>query len=116
MATILIVDDEAAIREAIAMLLSSEGHTVRAAHDGAAALDVIGRDRINLIVSDVMMPHVSGYQLVAELRQRGDGTPAILMSAGAHPVCVLPAVRCFSKPFVIDDFLAAIDDLLAERE
>jgi CheY-like chemotaxis protein len=61
-ATVLVVDDEPAIREVIATLLEDEGYMVRHAKDGLEALDTINDDEIDLIVSDVVMPRLARAQ------------------------------------------------------
>ena len=68
-ATVLVVDDEPAIREVIATLLEDEGYLVRHAKDGLEALDTIDDDEIDLIVSDVVMPRLDGASLVRKLRR-----------------------------------------------
>ncbi len=104
--TVLVVDDERYIVDLLADLLGEEGYGVRRAYDGAAALEIIERDAPDLILADVMMPHVDGLALVSQLRDRGLKTPIILMSAAVTPryadVTFLP------KPFDIDHVLEVI--------
>ena len=110
-ATVLVVDDEPAIREVIATLLEDEGYLVRHAKDGLEALDAINGDRIDLIVSDVVMPRLDGSSLVRKLRLRGHLTPVVLMSA-VYADVDLPGVRFVPKPFEIDRLLGTVASAL----
>ncbi len=110
-ATVLVVDDEPAIREVIATLLEDEGYLVRHAKDGLEALDAINGDRIDLIVSDVVMPRLDGASLVRRLRRRGLLTPVVLMSA-VYADVDLPGVRFVPKPFEIDRLLGTVASAL----
>ena len=110
-ATVLVVDDEPAIREVIAMLLEDEGYLVRHAKDGLEALDAIDGSQIDLIVSDVVMPRLDGASLVRKLRRRGHLMPVVLMSA-VYADVDLPGVRFVPKPFEIDRLLGIVASAL----
>jgi two-component system, OmpR family, response regulator MprA len=110
-ATVLVVDDEPAIREVIATLLEDEGYRVRHAKDGFEALDAINGDQIDLIVSDVVMPRLDGASLVRKLRLRGHLMPVVLMSA-VYADVDLPGVRFVPKPFEIDRLLGTVASAL----
>jgi CheY-like chemotaxis protein len=110
-ATVLVVDDEPAIREVIATLLEDEGYLVRHAKDGLEALDAINGNRIDLIVSDVVMPRLDGASLVRKLRRGGHLTPVVLMSA-VYADVDLPGVRFVPKPFEIDRLLGTVASAL----
>jgi len=67
---ILIVDDDPDIREVLSVLLGSEGYKVDAAEDGTSALEKIKKDRkIDLVISDIMMPGMSGVEVCEEIRK-----------------------------------------------
>ena len=104
---VLVVDDDAAIRELVATLLADEGWTVRTAADGLVALAAVDAWSPNLIVCDVEMPRLDGLGLLARLRRRGDGTPFVVVSAGAA-VSASPGVWFVAKPFDLDDLLATV--------
>ena len=110
-ATVLVVDDEPAIREVITTLLEDEGYLVRHAKDGLEALDTIDDDEIDLIVSDVVMPRLDGASLVRKLRVRGYVMPVVLMSA-VYADVDLPGVRFVPKPFEIDGLLGTVASAL----
>ncbi len=67
---ILVVDDNVDAAESLAMLLRTEGHDVRVAHDGPAALAAIDADPPDLVFLDIGMPVMSGYEVAQRLRQR----------------------------------------------
>ena len=110
---ILLVEDDPYIREFLALMLNEEGFRTAEAANGGEALRLAAHQQPSLVVSDIMMPVLNGYDLVMRLRQ--DATlctvPVILMTAahGVPPVDV-PLVR---KPFDIDRLLAVIRDQLA---
>jgi two-component system, OmpR family, response regulator MprA len=110
-ATVLVVDDEPAIREVVATLLEDEGYVVLHAKDGLEALDTINDDEIDLIVSDVVMPRLDGASLVRKLRHRGHLMPVVLMSA-VYADVDLPGVRFVPKPFEIDRLLGTVASAL----
>lgn len=110
-ATVLVVDDEPAIREVVATLLEDEGYLVLHAKDGLEALDTIKDDEIDLIVSDVVMPRLDGASLVRKLRRRGHLMPVVLMSA-VYADVDLPGVRFVPKPFEIDRLLGTVASAL----
>src|SRR6185295_7624989 len=69
MSTILVVDDEPVNRELLATVLGYEGHDVLQAADGAEALDVVRSSRPMLVISDILMPTMDGYEFVRQLRR-----------------------------------------------
>jgi len=106
--SILIVDDESILAMLLADVFNDEGFTVRTAPNGAAALDEHARDPADLILSDVMMPIIDGLTLISVLRQRGDPTPVVLMSAVSPWVPTPPDVPILRKPFDIDHLLTVV--------
>ena len=112
-ATILVVDDEPTLLESLASLFADEGFTVRTAEDGLEALLLQRQHPADLIISDVNMPLVEGPDLIAELREAGDRTPVVLMSAANLPVCDLPGVRSLAKPFDLEMVLGLVKELVA---
>lgn len=84
-ASVLLVDDEAAVRRFAARVLAREGYDVLEATDGAEALELI-RDRgamVEVVVSDIVMPRVNGVELLQALSVSHPGLPVILMSGYA---------------------------------
>ena len=114
--TVLIADDEEFIVDLLATLLEDEGYRVLRAYDGEQALVAVQRDRPQLIITDIMMPRMSGTELAAQLRaeenETPDGsTPIILMSAVSNPVSI-PNTIYLPKPFDIDHVLELVKLLI----
>lgn len=79
-ADILVVDDDALIREGIAVVLEMAGHAVVQAADGLHALDVIAARSVDLVVTDLRMPRLDGYGLVARLRRQRPRIPVVVLT------------------------------------
>lgn len=112
---ILVVEDDDDIREALEALLEEHGYAVDTASDGAEAFAMVEQDPPALVISDVMMPGVDGYQLVEKLRKRPASAdiPIILLSALQDPErkvagLDLGADDYISKPTRPDELLARI--------
>jgi DNA-binding response OmpR family regulator len=78
--TLLIVEDEPAIAEVVELYLRRAGYRTLLAADGQAALDILGQTQPDLVVLDLMLPHVDGYAVTRWIRDRGD-TPIIIVSS-----------------------------------
>jgi CheY-like chemotaxis protein len=82
---ILVVDDDAGVRDTVAEILSAEGCRVDVAENGRKALDYLaGPDPYDLVLSDVVMPEMDGYELYTEVRRRAPNTHVVLMTAFYH--------------------------------
>src|SRR5687768_2086360 len=83
MATVLIADDDAAVRRLLTAVLRPRGHTIIEAGNGEQALELVESRRPELIVSDLLMPAMDGYELVRRLRIAPDTarTPVIFLTA-----------------------------------
>lgn len=78
---ILIIEDEPTLARTIADLAETEGHSAVLAGDGLEGLALAGRTGFDVIVLDVMLPGLDGFSLVRRLRQRGDATPVLMLTA-----------------------------------
>ena len=113
--TILIVDDDAAIRDALSEILESEGYVVSTASDGAAALRQIEDQRPALVLLDMRMPVLNGWDVAATLRQREIAVPILVMTAARdarHWAEQIAADGYLAKPFDLDDLLDSVARLL----
>jgi len=81
MFSILIVEDDEILNKMICVKLKLEAYRVFAAFDGEQALDVLDREHIDLIISDIMMPNMDGYQLARELRDAAYTIPILMVTA-----------------------------------
>ena len=118
---ILLVEDEPAIRDAIALALREEGYEVLVAEDGHSALGMVNRfPNIDLIVLDVMLPCINGLDLCRLLRHEGNGVPVLMVSAkGSESDRVVGlevgADDYLSKPFGTRELIARCRALILSR-
>lgn len=82
---ILLVDDEENYRELIAKVLTKAGYEVLQAADGMGALSLLERSNVDLVISDILMPVLNGYALVARLREKWPDMPVILTTGFLSP-------------------------------
>ncbi|HEY7291369.1 MAG TPA: ATP-binding protein [Vicinamibacterales bacterium] len=83
-ATLLVVDDQADSREMIAALLEQRGATILQCDSTQAALDVLATKKVDLLIADIAMPHVDGYELMRRAKRSGCVVPGIAVTAFAH--------------------------------
>ena len=116
MARILIVDDDEMERILLQASLERD-HEMVFARSGEAAADVVSRQAIDLMITDLVMPEVNGLRLIKELREDGENLPIIAISGAAREQLDL-AVRyganaMLYKPVELASLLAAVNRLLA---
>jgi PAS domain S-box-containing protein len=116
-ATVLLAEDDPAVRELITAVLTARGHRVVSAADGAAALAAAAGSNPppDLLVTDVDMPRLAGPALAAALRDQWADLPVLFVS-GARPATGSLPGRFLSKPFTPDDLADSVDALLAARD
>ena len=112
--TVLVVEDEPAVREVVVDLLQDEGFAVRQASDGLQAIDELEADNVDLVLSDVRMPRLDGPALARRLRRHGYAVPVVLMSAVDVEID-LPGVGYLPKPFDRDHLLHAVGSALGSH-
>jgi two-component system response regulator AtoC len=117
---ILIVDDEASLRDALARILTAEGYEVRQAGDGKEALGILGAQPFDFILCDLRMPVMGGLDLQREITARGIPGTVIMMSAFGTVETAVEAMKLgaydyVSKPFMSDEILLTLRKA-AERE
>jgi two-component system, OmpR family, response regulator MprA len=81
MARVLVVDDEPAVRRALERALRLESYDVALAADGEEALDVLASNPADAVILDVLMPRLDGYEVARRMRQAGDRTPILMLTA-----------------------------------
>ena len=81
MFSILVVEDDEILNKMIGVKLRQESYSVFAAFDGVQALDVLDKEHIDLIISDIMMPNMDGYELTKELRNVAYTIPILMVTA-----------------------------------
>jgi two-component system, cell cycle sensor histidine kinase and response regulator CckA len=120
--TVLVVDNDEAVRRIVAHMLAKRGYRVRSAPAAAEAQELLadpGSD-VDLLLTDVLMPEVSGYELVTRLREQGVELPTIYMSGFGHDSMSLLAAdeqgAVLQKPFRAEELLRAVGDALGVAE
>ncbi len=113
---VLVIEDEDHVAEILTDALSDEGYRVARAADGLRGLEDITRYQPRLVLCDVMLPGLSGIDVLAELRAAPAGVAplVVLMSAGASPASRPPGVPFLRKPFDLDELLACVRAALQE--
>jgi putative two-component system response regulator len=117
---ILVVDDEANICRLLQRFLGRLGHDVSTVGSVPEAVELLARDRFDLVVTDLRLPGPSGLALLDEVRARAPGTRMILMSAHADVEVAASAIdrgidQLIVKPFELEDLRNRITDSLARR-
>jgi DNA-binding response OmpR family regulator len=114
--TILAVDDEALLLEGVASYLSEHGYRVLAASTGADALDLFGRERIDLVLLDLMLPDISGEDVCRRIRAKSR-VPIIMLTARVAEEDVVAGLSLgadgyMTKPFGLKELRARVEALL----
>lgn len=121
MAGILVVEDNSAVRMAYRLLLRNAGHVVTEAVDGLDAIAKLGRDRFDLIVTDLWMPGADGFAVIAEAKRVAPDTLVLAVTGGAlssngtdpaRRATAAGADAVIEKPMLGDGLLSAVADLL----
>jgi two-component system OmpR family response regulator len=112
-AKILVVDDEAGVRDMLADALRMQGYTAAVADDGQAALREIHDGNYDLVISDVNMPKVSGFELLERMRATGNETPVIMLTARGDRADVAVGFRAgaddyVTKPFGLEELMLRV--------
>ncbi len=118
---ILIVEDEKHIADGLRFNLEADGFEVKMAYDGEAALEILGEEEFDAVVLDVMMPKTDGFTVARTMREEGNFTPILMLTALGKPEDVLQGFEAgaddyLPKPFDLKVFLARINSLLRRRE
>ena len=103
-AKVLLVEDDRALREALADTLALAGHDYRAVDCAEAALDALAEESFGLVVSDVNMPGMDGHQLLAQIRQRQPQLPVLLMTAYGAVERAVAAMRQGAADYLVKPF------------
>jgi len=121
MSRVLVVEDDPDLVFTLKDNLEFEGHTVIAARDGAEGLALVTEHRPQLIILDVMLPGMNGLQLCRSLRQRGDRTPVILLTARSQEAEKVQGLDAgaddyVTKPFSVQELMARVRATLRRVE
>jgi len=117
---ILIVDDEASVRDWLAIYLKRQGHSHTTAESGQEALALLATEEFDLVVTDLKMPQVGGLEVLHAARERWPATQVVIMTAFATPETAIEAMKAgaydyLTKPFKIDELSLVINRALEKR-
>lgn len=115
MLTILVVDDEEPVRQLLAEIFADRGYRALQAHNGRHALEVLQAEHADLVLTDVMMPQLTGTDLCRHLKASPEtrNIRVILMSAAGREVADGAGADAFlDKPFQLDEVEALVDQWL----
>jgi CheY-like chemotaxis protein len=112
MKTVLVIDDETLVRATVARMVEREGHRVLQASNGVEGLNIYKRERVDLVVCDIIMPEKEGIETIGELRRKNPTLKIIAISGGGRTENVdflgmaqrLGADYVLAKPFGRDEF------------
>ena len=118
---ILVVDDDKRIAAAVRRALASEGYRVEVAHDGQSALNMARTSPPDLVVLDVMMPGIDGVEVCRRLREAGDDTAVLMLTARADVPDRVAGLDAGAddylvKPFAYEELLARVRSLLRRNQ
>ncbi|WP_022721510.1 response regulator [Rhodopseudomonas sp. B29] len=128
MSRLLLVDDDHLLRSAIRAWLEADGHEVITADCGASGMTALRQDAIDLVIVDIFMPHMQGFDSVRTFHQCAPTTPLIAISGYVFAENRIPApdflrmalelgaTRCLRKPFTSEALLGVVSAVLAERD
>ena len=97
---VLVVDDERSMRELLSIMLRRDGHQVLLAEDGAAAIELLQRERVDVLITDIRMPEVSGVDVLREARRLDPDIISIVMTAFASTDTAVEALRLGAADYV----------------
>lgn len=119
MKKILVVDDEIFNCDVIAKILTKEGFLVLEATNGKEALEILRSDNIDLVLMDIMMPVMNGFETIKAIKKenRFDKLPLIAVTALSddetrREVLRLGVMGCITKPFVLSDLVNSVKEAL----
>jgi two-component system response regulator PilR (NtrC family) len=120
MSKILIVDDDPSLQDVLEIALSNREHAPRSAADIEGALQLLGRERFDLVVVDLRLGTESGLDLLRKMRERRAPPPVLMITAYADKKTALQALELgakdyISKPFDMEEFLVQVDKVLEEE-
>jgi two-component system alkaline phosphatase synthesis response regulator PhoP len=118
---ILVVEDDLHLAEGMAENMRAEGYAADTAHDGQRGLDMALASDYDLLVLDVMLPHMDGFEVCRALRARGKSTPVLFLTARGDPQDRVRGLEAggddyLTKPFHLDEFLLRIRAILRRWE
>jgi CheY-like chemotaxis protein len=117
MATVLVIDDERVIRDVIVEVLEDAGHDVLGVATAEEGVNRLDDDAFDLVVSDLLLPGLSGLDLLGEVRRRRPGVPVVFVTGAGMPIDGASEARGFvAKPFSHAELREAVATALQARK
>ncbi|HPS82142.1 MAG TPA: response regulator transcription factor, partial [Candidatus Limiplasma sp.] len=118
---VLVAEDNPNTRKLMETVLKREGYEVHTARDGEEALRVMGEQHIDIVLLDIMMPNMDGFTFTEELRQSGDNTPILMvtakqMPADKHKGFLVGTDDYLTKPVDMEEMLLRMRALLRRAQ
>ncbi len=115
---ILVVDDEDALRTVLSSELEGEGYKVASASDGAEAIDILKKDEFDLILLDIKMPNVDGFEVLKFVKETHPDTKVIMLTGFADLKNAIESKKLgaedfVSKPYDLVDLLTTVERVLS---
>ncbi|MBI5189353.1 MAG: response regulator [Nitrospirae bacterium] len=119
-ALILVVDDEEHAREGLSKILTREGYEVETAANGREAIDLIKRQNFDLVITDMRMPLVDGFEVLREIKKMDDSVGVIMITAYGEVESYLEAMNLgafeyINKPVRVNELKRVITKVLEDR-
>jgi DNA-binding NtrC family response regulator len=116
---ILVVDDEDALRTVLSAELNSEGYDVVTAADGLEAVTELGKKKFDLVLLDIKMPNMNGFEVLKVIKEKHAGTKVIMLTGFADLKNAIESKKLgaedfVSKPYDLVDLLTTIDRVMSE--
>lgn len=120
MATILIIDDDPKALALCRQMLEPEGHIINVSLDGASGIEICRKVDVDLVITDILMPHKEGMETIVELREEFPDMGILAVSGGGHlgPDSYLPLAKrmgahyTLKKPFTRHELLHTVEKFL----
>ncbi len=113
--SILVVDDEALIRNLLEQVLTKEGYRVLLAQDGREALDIVGANKVDIVVSDMMMPRLNGMELLKILKRDRPAIGVVVMTGDGDAFSVKDALLSGADEYITKPFESFEMKMIVER-
>jgi len=118
--TILLIDDDPLVAFTVERMLQGAGHTIVRATDGEKGIKILKDGKVDLVITDIIMPVKEGIETIREIREHDTKIPVIAVSGGGHGsggnylrmAQALGATEVLAKPFEQDELLAAVNRCL----
>jgi len=104
MKKVLVVEDNPMVLKSVEFKLTKDGHQITTAQNGRDALNLLQKERFDLVLTDLIMPFVTGIQLIEAINKNGIKTPVIVLSSSTQEATVMDAFDLGARDFISKPF------------